>query len=128
VRVDARCPIEISSSGCRTLAESEIVQRYKAAGGVCRQNGWGHSWVMFQQWFEQGKPRYSGMPECGAFFLDSPQAKAVGVSFNLESDRAAVIAWRQAVGDSEKALMAWSSLADRRQRLLQERPELRDVA
>jgi hypothetical protein len=110
----------------RELAEDEALIRYLKAPSIAREYGYGHSFLLFQQFLESNRARTNGAPECLAFFESASCPEAL--RFNLEGDRDKIRRYREAVGQADLALMAWGAIADKRQRLLQENPELRDAA
>lgn len=119
---------QIADRAVRTRAEHASVQRYLAAGAICRQRGWAFSWERFRQFFESGRQRYGGLTEDGAFFLDSAQARDANVRFSLEFDRAPVMLYLEALDASNRKLAEWNAVGEQLRMLLREHPELQGVA
>lgn len=113
----------------RERKEHESVKRYLGATSICMKLGWGHSWAaFFRPWYESGKPRYIAANEQAVFFLDSPLAQDAGVQFDLERDRDAVRGYIEALDNANRASLKWSNVQDRRQKLLQDWPQLRTAS
>lgn len=91
-------------------------------------HGWGYSFEIFRQFFQSMRPRYNGAPDCLPFFVDGPEAKAAGVSFNLEGDRQAVKLWLEAKDAADQKLMLWNQACERKRALIREVPELGSAA
>jgi hypothetical protein len=105
------------------LKEHSIVLRWKDAGAVARRHNFGHSWVLYSGWILSGKSRYFA-PECIHYF---EQHGPIALRFN-EGEGAIVRAWAQAKESADRALMKWSSVQDRRQKLLRDWPQLRTAS
>ena len=119
---------EAADRALRERKEHETVQRYLGATSVCMKLGWGDSWsAFFRPWYESGKPRYQGLNEQAAFFIDSPLAAQYGVKFDLERDREAVRHYLEAFDAANQAAVTWSAHASHRADLLREHPELKAV-
>lgn len=120
---------ELANRAVQQRSEDEIVKRYLEATSICMRMGWGHSWsAFFRPWYESNKPRYQGLNESGAFFVDSPLAKSAGVRFDLGEDREAVKRYMEAQDAANKAQTHWCALAELRANLLRERPELHSAS
>jgi hypothetical protein len=103
-------------------AQHPTIQKWNAATAVAMANGWGHSWVLYSNWFVGTKPKRPWAPDCSTFFEgDSGCPQSLRFS---ENDRAIVRGYMGARGAAEKALLHCGNLTDRKQRLLQEHPEL----
>lgn len=105
-------------------AQDASVVRYRNATGICMREGFGHSWEIFRKWYESGLGLRQGAPECSAFFLSDELAKSVGVSFDLEGDRAAVRLWIEALDTANRLLSEENSYREELRNLLREHPEL----
>ena len=79
---------------------------------------------VFSAWYLSGKEKFAGAPQSTKHFMqDGPP----GLRF-AEKDRPAIIAWHQARGAAQSALVHWDALAQQRAHLLREAPELSSVA
>jgi hypothetical protein len=107
----------------RRLAEDETVKRYLAARPLAMRLGWGWSWDQYSAWLESGRARYNAAPQCLLFFESAECVPEL--RFDHVQERERIRQYREAVGAAEVALLVWSNDADRRQRLLQEHPELK---
>jgi hypothetical protein len=105
-------------------SQHPVVQRYKSATAICMQQGWGHSWELFRQWFESNRSVRMGCPETANFFLHAQEARDANVRFDLEGDRAAVALYNQSIDAANQALGDWNSVAEALRLLLREHPEL----
>jgi hypothetical protein len=105
-------------------SQHETVVRYREAVIRCMNLGIGASFELFRNWFESGRPLYSAAPECASYFINGAEAKAAGVSFDIQKDREAVNLWLEAREASNTALMAFNNDASELRDLLREHPEL----
>lgn len=106
--------------------KNPVVPKWLGAPIVAVGQGWGHSWTLYAQWFLSGRGLRNGVPECAAFFWD-PQCPEP-LAFDLEADRETIRRYHQAIGTADLALKQQQNAADRRQRLLRERPELKNAS
>ena len=101
----------------RRLAEfngNPVVQRYRTAFAVARNENWGHSWSLFANFLSTDLPLRPYAPECSDFFLNDPQAIEKGLRFSVEdeirdgktvpSDRRTIHEYNRAVEASNLAL------------------------
>lgn len=101
----------------RRLAEfngNSVVQRYRAAFAIARNENWGHSWSLFANFLSTDLPLRPYAPECADFFLHDPQAIEKGLRFSVEdeirdgktvpSDRKTIHEYNRAVEASNLAL------------------------
>ena len=70
-------------------AQHPTVVRYKRAPSLFmrEETPWGHSFEIFKRWYETNLPLRPYGPECAPFFLHGAEARAAGVSFDLQNDR-----------------------------------------
>lgn len=113
---------------CRQRAEHEAVIKFVNATKICMRMHWGYSWQIFREWYISGRGLRNGAPDCATFFLRDDQAAAAGVQFDLGAERAAVQLWLQAKDASDRAMMAWNQVCERKRALLREIPELASAA
>lgn len=109
----------------RKLAEMTVhptISKWMQAPRVARQSGYGHSWLLWSDWYLSNRGPRSGMPECGTFFLGDECPNAL--RFNIEDDRVKVREYSEQRGACIKAIVVRDSIAAQRAALLRERPEL----
>lgn len=115
----------LADEAVRAASEHEAVIRWQKAGSIARAIGVAYDFAgVFSAWYLSGKERFAGAPQCTNYFMqDSPP----GLRFT-EKDRPAIIAWHQARGAAQGALVHWDATAQSRALLLRENPELVSVA
>ena len=119
---------QVADRALAELAANPTVVRYKNAASICMQQGWGHSWELFRQFFQSNRSLREGCHDSDPFFLHDEKAKEAGVMFSLESDRPVIHRYNEAKSASDAALIQWNDVASRLRDLLREHPELGAVA
>jgi hypothetical protein len=115
----------LADEAVRAAAEHEAVIRWQKAGSIARAIGVAYDFAgVFSAWYLSGKEKFAGAPQCTNYFMqDGPPALRF-----TEKDRPAIIAWHQARGAAQSALIHWDATAQSRALLLRENPELVSVA
>ena len=117
---------DLADRNLATLRLEPVVEKWLASGSFARQMGWGYSWAaQWQPFYLSGKPVSPNMPSCATQFL-APNCPEQ-LRFNMEKERATIIAYNSARGESEKWLIIWTSHTQRHAALLRERPELQSL-
>lgn len=108
------------------LAADESVIRFQKARFECMRRGFAYSWELFVPWFLSGRPKHQGLTDQTAFFVNDATCPPE-LQFS-ETERAKIIQWHLAKGESVKALTIWDAQVQLRRDLLREHPELGAVA
>lgn len=114
---------EAADAEVRRQGESPIIQKWLAAPSIATQYGYRYSFDLWAAFILSGRAIYNAAPECALFFR-SPECPEA-LQFNLEDDREHIVAYHRAKDEAQRASLMWTGAADRRQRLLQEHPELK---
>lgn len=111
-----------------------VIQRYRAAFAICRDEGWGHSWILWSNFLQKDLSLRQGAPDCAAFFSRDAVAKDKGLVFTLEdtvvdgetvpADRKIIHEWVTATDSSNRVLAEWNSVASELRNLKHRFPEL----
>jgi hypothetical protein len=105
------------------LGKSELILKWQKAPAAARALGWGHSWEMVAAWFMSNKARAFAPSD-----ILSRASWPPALLFDEGTDRATIIAWREAEARAAFVTSQWQTANAKRDHLLSRFPELKAVA